>query len=883
MFNGPLSVLSSISVCEDLFAHTSLFCNTVHSTPFLAKQELTAFRRLLEGVVGQFSIFYDSLRQACADFQGGPKPPSADAKMTQYFQLALGSLLKFGEGFHQQFSELKLIIAALEGLSKSFSLSVEQTLGGLQAQNAQLEKKTRVFVKDFQGLVRAGRKETDAESLPPAHLHEQSYTLHEGMLGQFGETRRGVQASLLTLSYCEGEVKEQLRSLLLSAVQTLFSGKTSEVAVKVASIEENFDCFALDSQRFNREFSLEFCPAVLGQELRYVNEAHYKRLEAVLSNNYSRQLRERVLALKSEVHPRHRVFVELFLHKLYRSSGELGRETFEALNRVIADGQTLEFFVLSMILKKQVLLLEKAGTPVVVRREQFRNFQQISHIVLIQDMQDHPGAGEHIYHYLRFCFAVFGEERESLIELMSRVPLLHDNKFWLKVFEYLQGAFARVATESDTGPQSSLKLYGRVRSLLGAQARAAGRNAHKNKAFEEISVLLFKTKIDVETTADILLHVAKAAGLDLAFVKSLMQKNEEYFFYQIVEGCRLLPGVRLTRSPHPRARTARLLCVVKNALRFFDDTEIIDQLSGLSHEFYRHRPRLISAMLYRARLDDPARRRLIAYRLRPLAPNAQLRLSFKLEETDSIISLDVRRTSIFGKEYDAAALENILHNVSHASAGNFPYYQGLNYIVNYLCTLYGARSELVYNLALRLMRDCFLEYVEKDLKGLNKLFFYLKRLVKAHLPRLALYLECDLKLNVDLVLASWCLTLFTTTTQYHPRSAFLDDAFDVFLGKGWAGFLQVVLVIFEELQEKLLTLSYEEIVAMLSDLPRTNFSEVVDAPRYTAEGAVPFNLKNRVRRYRSVNQKQLAVMCQEYEFTKMQFKEFWVKVLFKLC
>ena len=50
-----------------------------------------------------------------------------------------------------------------------------------------------------------------------------------------------------------------------------------------------------------------------------------------------------------------------------------------------------------------------------------------------------------------------------------------------------------------------------------------------------------------------------------------------------------------------------------------------------------------------------------------------------------------------------------------------------------------------------------------------------------------------------MIFASWCLTLFTISMQYNDKVELLDSILDIFIGKGWIGFLRVLLVMFEEM------------------------------------------------------------------------------------
>ena len=188
------------------------------------------------------------------------------------------------------------------------------------------------------------------------------------------------------------------------------------------------------------------------------------------------------------------------------------------------------------------------------------------------------------------------------------------------------------------------------------------------------------------------------------------------------------------------------------------------------------------------------------------------------------------------------------------------------------------------------MHNFFFNYVDSDLKNLKKLFFCLKRLVKVHLPILYNYLENEQKLDMDIIFAAWCLTLFTTITQYFPRSRRLDEIVDIFVSKGWPGFFRCVLVIMECLEERILGLGYEEILVLLSELQRNDFKDVMEADLARRAQAIAgqveigekeeyvFSFKKRIRRYARVN--KTLMICYHNEYYRMleQIDEFWHKI-----
>lgn len=94
--------------------------------------------------------------------------------------------------------------------------------------------------------------------------------------------------------------------------------------------------------------------------------------------------------------------------------------------------------------------------------------------------------------------------------------------------------------------------------------------------------------------------------------------------------------------------------------------------------------------------------------------------------------------------------------------GKFSYYQGLNYLAAYFLNLYEGDEVKTYNVLITLLNHQFSIYLNHDLSSLKKLFFFFKKLMKTFLPELNNFFDNEIKLDLQVVFASWALTLFTT-------------------------------------------------------------------------------------------------------------------------
>ena len=65
---------------------------------------------------------------------------------------------------------------------------------------------------------------------------------------------------------------------------------------------------------------------------------------------------------------------------------------------------------------------------------------------------------------------------------------------------------------------------------------------------------------------------------------------------------------------------------------------------------------------------------------------------------------------------------------------------------------------------------------------------------------------------------------------------------DIFIGKDWSGFLQVLLVIMERIQNIILNQSYEEVLITFTELTKNDFKLVTNGEF--------FDLKKSIKKYK---------------------------------
>lgn len=148
-------------------------------------------------------------------------------------------------------------------------------------------------------------------------------------------------------------------------------------------------------------------------------------------------------------------------------------------------------------------------------------------------------------------------------------------------------------------------------------------------------------------------------------------------------------------------------------------------------------------------------------------------------------------------------------------------------------------------------------------------------MLKSYLPELHNFLEYELKLDLQVVFASWSLTLFTTSIQFNKDSKFLDQLMDIFMARGWIGFLQCLLVIMDSLQDYIFSNSFENCLIMFTELSKNQFDQVT-------RGDEKYDLKKKIAKFKRIDENDIALLSVEYNFIKEKLEDYWHQLSKKL-
>jgi hypothetical protein len=456
-----------------------------------------------------------------------------------------------------------------------------------------------------------------------------------------------------------------------------------------------------------------------------------------------------------------------------------------------------------------------------------------------------------------------------------------DPRFWLGLFEYTAktpeawSVDALASTKEPAGGQVSNSLRNIV-GLFGIDTEISKTN-HNAKAYDLLVNVLFQMKLDFEAISEIMIALARRAKIDMENVRGSLSRNQDLLVSQIALLSRT-KSMEITDKdldlPYGRRET-RLVKVLKLAVRYLDSGCEIIRLTHLNR-FLRNKSRSIFKRTL-ATFDFThwrAFRKMIYVKLTPSFYRIEPLENHFDPELRPIISMDVQRTTSKHPSFNAPALERILNNLSHPEVGNFPYYQGMNYLTAYFYQLFEGDELKTFNFIIWISERDLAEYFDKDLRNVRKLFFCLKKFLRRSLPKLSEFLEAQMKIDTDVIFAAWCLTLFTTVLQNQETTPILDEIIDLFVSRGWPGFFQAVLVIMSELQPRLINMSYDTVLMLLNELGKNNFKELL-------VGHPPdmsWRLKSRAIRFETITYAKMKNYELEFEQSEMRIGKVWDRI-----
>jgi len=871
-------------------------------------REIRILTHFLSSVHGFSQSFEEQMFKNCEEFQKNTKENVSDEQTAHSYQMVINSILRFSDGVHRfnlVIKESKDSLAEMERQAKS----IQNTTVNMIA-NSTSDLKTAIahFENDYRKSMRTAAipflpkdqqpSGVSAEPMVMKALEDAAQSSFEKVRAQFANNLNCFQLKLETLSLQETEGKNtacRISEKVSRTVKTLYNRDSSAKAETTGDLGMEKNSFF---DRLKRDLLLEFNKDVKFASLRlnFVPSLQFLKLSVILDAPYPRHLAIKVRELTPKIPVRIRIYCELFFEYFYRTNEDFSKEVIEELQTILAERNTRDYFVALLLLKKTIIFQTKPMAPLSLLNLQFQNLELIAQSVLLACLKDPSDLDlEHCLTFLKFASTVLNEQKQLLIEKCSRLFNFASVEFWIRMFDFLVSKNLNGLIEYRSMAPIETKFFSGLKNIMNDLTGQTNvpRSEVRTKAFDEVSSLIFRLGLGFDVISEVLLSIAQAAEVSFDSIKSTLLRNQDLLAQQIINKPEFRIDTRpifdkLTKFP---TRNHRFTFVLPKAVQFLDSTQDIVSLMLLNkHTYGKHEVFLKEVLLnFQFAQHSAIRKHIIALKIDPGTA-----VEFLLEPTDlkndSIINLDVKRTISYDKGFKPDSLRRILANVSSEDMGSFSYYQGLNYIATYFLPVMNNDEVKTYNFLVSILYAYFSPYVDQDLRNIKKLFFYLKNFMKVHLPVLHHFLETEQKLNSDILFASWCLTLFTQVTQYVEYSPWLDEIIDIFLSKGWPGFFRVILVILDELQDKIFRMNYEDTLMMLSELCKTNFREVVKASAAlnetvndsllvdkTASNPSGFSFKKKIRKFRGVN--KYMMICYQCQYLKLEEKlgDFWAR------
>ena len=791
-----------------------------------------------------------------------------DDKLSQIYQMVVNFILHYIDDFNKPFLNLKSYVKKLKNFDLVFSDNVKQVefigesnINLISSQILNIEKDYKNYFNLYLDLSEGEQKNSNSKVILEK-FEKDLKKKNEDIKKIILDTSEIYGLKLENLSQMEKNIKKEIKSISKN-FSTETNKKSSEIIQeKIKNIDQIFPNFKSIFQILQEESNLKIHSTLTYQKMpsKFISAITYFRLKHTLERDFGIFFYEKMIKLRKYVPNKLQVLLIYILETIFFCDELIHKDIVNKLGILFGDDVYREYFFFSLFLHKIIYSSKSKFKMIHLKKNVFSNIKTVSKL-LIMNCDETKNNIDYfmIYHFFKFCLMIRENNNKHLIEYFKNIPLLNKIDFWVNLAMNLKEFSKKNKRTSDIIKQ-------RIGNFDIMKNMKMFKNTSNEKflIFEELSGFLFKMKLAFEIMSDILIEIGFKLGIDFETVKLVIQKNE-YIFINQIKKISSNNIYQKTLSKSKITKNEKVYIILKNTISYIPKAEIKNFLYLLKDKYKK---KIILNILYKINFKNKKiRNNLILYKINKKLKKTNLKNNFSKSETDNTIALDVKRTYYNNIEFDHNGLEKILYNISDKEIGDFAYYQGMNYITNYFYITFEKDELKTYNIVVSVLYDYFIEYVDKSLENLKKLFFYLKKFIKIYLPDLSNFFENEIQLDTDIVFASWCLTLFTTCTQYTHDLSILDKIMDIFIAKGWVGFFQVIMIILEKIKKILFEKSYEEVLVFLCDIPKNGFKIL--------EG---IELKKKVLKYKKINKVQIAIFECEYFNINETLQSFWVKI-----
>ena len=195
-----------------------------------------------------------------------------------------------------------------------------------------------------------------------------------------------------------------------------------------------------------------------------------------------------------------------------------------------------------------------------------------------------------------------------------------------------------------------------------------------------------------------------------------------------------------------------------------------------------------------------------------------------IEKVDEVITLDVLRSFNNTKSISRENLSNILKTYAFYNP-EIEYWQGMNFLAGFFY-FYFKDEEHAFKSMLGLIQKFNLtELFNSNLPRLKLYFYVLDRLISIYLPDLHDHFKNEF-ITSSLFSSAWFITCFWNTISHQTTSDLSDNLllfWDNFVIDGYLIIFKVAIILLGLFEEKLMPLSFEEMLNYVVDIPKIIF------------------------------------------------------------
>ncbi|CAI2381472.1 unnamed protein product [Moneuplotes crassus] len=197
-----------------------------------------------------------------------------------------------------------------------------------------------------------------------------------------------------------------------------------------------------------------------------------------------------------------------------------------------------------------------------------------------------------------------------------------------------------------------------------------------------------------------------------------------------------------------------------------------------------------------------------------------------IEKVEEVITLDVQRSFNNTEMISRENLSNILKTYAFYNP-EIEYCQGMNFLAGFFYFYY-KDEEKAFKAMLGLINKFDLtELFNTTLPRLKLYFYVLDRLISMYLPELHEHFKNEY-ITSSLFSSAWFITCFCNTISHQNTSNLNNNIlffWDNFVIDGYVVIFKVAIVLLGLFEDKLLPLSFEEILNYIIDIPKILFSK----------------------------------------------------------